>query len=603
MKNHAGAFYHIADLPYIKGGYRLVHFDAHSDATAIAGSDFIRRTLKDTQYPERLEQFKKWKARGLIQSFNWIEPLIPDIIDSVIWVAERELSGGSRKKFESNLKREINSYVNWEKRSQKDLSSYVRVCDLSILDSLTDSLTGSGISPKENPEENKEEHKEVPTVISIDLDFFAHMKKDQMQKAFAKVIRFTRKTKNLAMVVIAISRPYLLSDEQANGLLYEALTAFSGFINAKVYFEAFEFYGPDKSRLAVEYYRHGKTPPEFSLEKINDSLRNFFLTHRDKVIVEKDQKRWQKYLKKWDRRIGVKPVIYEKDKEGSRLCQNQCRLKKDSTITLRLNQPLAGAIQWYAVKATQKEYNLMEGKGFATKAEQNIYYSETPLLFLKGRTTVNGQELKSLFDSLTGWGTVRIFAEVIQNKQSYRSNMLTLIRRKSNDFTGWLTEIFNLPYIFGSAFLRNGGRQGPDTLYGAECATFIIYAIRKSGVMIPYVDPGNLKKYLKTEAVVDGFKNGVAYNSNGPVKIRDIQIKKGLLLHFGSHVAALYKDKAPFHVLSKNDLVIHQLEGFGEIKKLGDLQQAQKPFFLMTVGTQTKILKHKSYHKKEKEKK
>jgi hypothetical protein len=42
--------------------------------------------------------------------------------------------------------------------------------------------------------------------------------------------------------------------------------------------------------------------------------------------------------------------------------------------------------------------------------------------------------------------------------------------------------------------------------------------------------------------------------------------------------AALYKDNNFKNVLDKNDLVIHHLEGFPEIIRLGDMRQAKRPF-------------------------
>jgi hypothetical protein len=42
-------------------------------------------------------------------------------------------------------------------------------------------------------------------------------------------------------------------------------------------------------------------------------------------------------------------------------------------------------------------------------------------------------------------------------------------------------------------------------------------------------------------------------------------LRRGLLLHFGRHVAAVYESVGRSNVLTGETLVVHQLEGFPEI--------------------------------------
>ena len=85
--NHAGSFYWLAEHVDLDGEYTLIHFDAHSDASAIFDSDKIRERLRRVaSLEERQQLLQRWRAAGAIQCFNWIEPLLPAPISRVIWV-------------------------------------------------------------------------------------------------------------------------------------------------------------------------------------------------------------------------------------------------------------------------------------------------------------------------------------------------------------------------------------------------------------------------------------------------------------------------------------------------------------------------------------
>src|SRR5262245_7823291 len=91
--NHAGTFYWLAQNIDLDQPYTLVLFDAHSDASGIFDSDRIRDALRNVaSMQDRQILLDRWRSKGTVQCFNWIEPLMPAPIEKVIWVPAEKLS-------------------------------------------------------------------------------------------------------------------------------------------------------------------------------------------------------------------------------------------------------------------------------------------------------------------------------------------------------------------------------------------------------------------------------------------------------------------------------------------------------------------------------
>src|SRR6476659_3760888 len=91
--NHAGTFYWLAQHIDLDQASTLVLFDAHSDASGIFDSDKIREALrKVASVEDRQTLLDRWRNHGVVQCFNWIEPLMPAPIAKVIWVPAEKLS-------------------------------------------------------------------------------------------------------------------------------------------------------------------------------------------------------------------------------------------------------------------------------------------------------------------------------------------------------------------------------------------------------------------------------------------------------------------------------------------------------------------------------
>jgi hypothetical protein len=62
--------------------------------------------------------------------------------------------------------------------------------------------------------------------------------------------------------------------------------------------------------------------------------------------------------------------------------------------------------------------------------------------------------------------------------------------RAGDDFLGWLTSYFNVPYLFGSA--GKGARNQAERYLGADCADVLVAALRRSGLRLEYTSVGDL---------------------------------------------------------------------------------------------------------------
>ena len=151
--SHAGTFYWILQNLPLNREYGLVLIDAHSDASEILNSDSIRRQVLRAATDARLEQLvRAWRSRGTIQSFNWVEPLIPSPIAKVWGVPAEKLTANEIAGKRHDVEREINAH---EPAWPRDEGGFGRRYEVVGLDRLAQQAMPG------------------PLVVSVDLDFFA----------------------------------------------------------------------------------------------------------------------------------------------------------------------------------------------------------------------------------------------------------------------------------------------------------------------------------------------------------------------------------------------------------------------------------------------
>lgn len=240
-------------------------------------------------------------------------------------------------------------------------------------------------------------------------------------------------------------------------------------------------------------------------------------------------------------------------------------------------------IRWKVLEASGEKFNLAnEDQGFAEGSSKYLVYHEEYVATADGLKQVGDEKLLPFLDTHTALGTLRVYCEVSDGKETYLSNTVRFSRYEGSGYVGKLTEIFNLPYVYGSALLNVEGKTSADARYGADCSSFIIYGRRREGFRIPYMNPSQLLPYLIQIDEFGGFQNGVAYGRHGPIRVTPDLVKNGLLLHFGKHMAAVYRDDPQRGVLNKDTLVVHQLETYPEITTFGVMAAKYKEIRIMT---------------------
>ena len=538
--SHAGSFYWLAQHLDLEEECTLIHFDAHSDASAIFDSDELRDRLRRVTSPEeRQELLERWRQAGAIQCFNWIEPLMPAPIANLIWIRGEKLRKTEAAALQKTAIEYLDGHLEAAPRSVGSLATRCRVLGLEDL--------------RGNIKDG------TPVVITIDLDYFAAVGPGARAATFERVWKFVAGCRNLRAVTFAISRPYLASDEQADALVRLALAASLSLPTARIQFEPFEKVGNDQSLRARELRSQKREVPEFSLTNASEELRALLLANRERIVVHTDPAAWEKFLGQWE---SEAPAIHLAVKNHEPSTDNIWRVPVLESAEVDLvTEPWDAAVsrvEWVALTPEHVRCNLTAERadaiGFASGAPPRPRWQET-------RLRQNGRALpidavRALFDKKTGCGAIRLHARVETNHHIRETPVIEIRRFAGAGFRAALTEQFGLPYLFGSGELRDGTNTGPETGWGADCANFIVYALRRQGRQIPWCNPKQLRKYL--EPVV--LKTGA-----GEAKFGDKDAAEGLVIHFGSHVAALLEDRPPIGTLDATDLVAHQLEGVPEM--------------------------------------
>jgi hypothetical protein len=531
--NHAGSFYWLAEHLDLDEECTLIHFDAHSDASALFDSDKVRERLRRVvSLDERRQLLERWRAVGAIQCFNWIEPLMPSPVANVIWVHDRK--SADRKEALEQLDGHLEA-------APRESGSFRERYRLVAFDRLRSQWNEDG-----------------PVIVTIDLDYFADVPVARRAAEFGRVWKFVTECRNLRAVTIAISRPYLKDDNQADELLRLALEASLSLPTATIQFEPFEKVGNDRSLRAREFYQRHEEIPAFKLGNASEKLRAVLLANRDRISVRSGGSAWEAQLASWDKQTAPVRLVLQNHEPST---DNIWRVPVSENAEVELETD--GAIQrieWIELVPEYRRCNLAAKRGheigFASGAPPRPRWKEIRLPGAERRVGVPNKI-----------GTMRLKARVEIDGHFRETPAIEVRRFAGNGFRAALTEQFELPYLFGSGELNDGMNTGPETGFGADCANFVVYALRRQGRAVPWSNPKQLRKYLEPVAANIGA---------GESKIGDDEIARGLIVHLGGHVAAVMEDRPPLGVLDRNDIVAHQLEGAPEMLSLGRLLAARK---------------------------
>jgi hypothetical protein len=544
--NHAGTFYWLAQHIALDQPCTLILFDAHSDASGIFDSDKIRGALRTVASPkDRHALLDRWRSDGTVQCFNWIEPLMPAPIAKVIWVPAEKLSSAEVHKRTQEATALLDGHLEAAPRKSGSLrESYV----VSDFDTFEKHL---------NPNQ--------PLVVTIDLDYFGGLLAAEQERAFVQIWNFVIERRNLRAITFAVSRPYLKGDAEAYRLLKLALSAALSLPTAQIEFEPFLKVANDHSNLAKQLMAHGEKLPAFDLAQAPQKLRARILCERQRIVVRHDAARWQQLLRTWD---DEAPRLHLEIKDHQPSTDNVWRIPVDERAEVELlTEPWTTKpekIEWFALTPKYSRCNLtdlsVDQVGFVANAASRPAWNEAPIGHHDSVLPIS--KINNLFDRQLHCGSLRLRARAVVDGKIRETPVLELRRFSGSGFRAAISEQFGLPYLFGSGELSENSDTGPETNLGADCANFIVYALRRQGQRVPWSDPKRLHDYLNLVAQS-------AVPSAARISAEDLQ--RGTIVHLGTHVAAVMEDRQPVGVLDENDLVAHQLGGTPEILPLGQL--------------------------------
>ncbi|MBS0658109.1 MAG: CapA family protein [Verrucomicrobia bacterium] len=416
----------------------------------------------------------------------------------------------------------------------------------------------------------------TPLVVSVDLDYFAAVSDAALPAAFEQLWDWIGQRPALVAVTFALSRPWLRDDAQAHRLAELALRGALSLPTAAVQFEPFRDAGPDRSMRARELRAAGQSIPRWDLDAAPESLRGRLLAARHRLRVTHEVARWEELLARWQQ-AAAPPVPSVRD--GRPSVDGIWRVPVAESAVLCIDPPLpAGVeIEWLALTPQHPRVNLLardaNWTGFAAGAAPRPRWHE--------RRVGTGRDLplaevREVFDPASGCGSGRFVARVrLPNGVQRESEPIEVRRFSGERLHAALTEQFALPYLLGGSALRVDGRSGPECGLGADCGNFVVAALRATGRLVPWSDPKQLREHLRMV--------GRAQRA-GAVRFTAAQLRAGLIVHLGSHVAAVLEDRPPLGVLDASDLLAHQLEGPAAMLTLGALlrQRGAEVFDLYT---------------------
>ncbi|MEZ4472793.1 MAG: hypothetical protein R3F60_18810 [bacterium] len=162
-------------------------------------------------------------------------------------------------------------------------------------------------------------------------------------------------------------------------------------------------------------------------------------------------------------------------------------------------------------------------------------------------------------------------ADVIRGGISPRVFRLSV--RRGDDVRGWLTSLFNVPNVFGSA--GQGKSHQAERHQGADCADVLIAGFRKAGHPLPYTSVSGLYTHARVVSPrlllePDGFYALTPEGKGEPVTLRfgaDVQPGDVMVIDYGGraltgrtwdHVGLIDADAGTPGVLDPADLMFHQ---------------------------------------------
>ena len=122
----------------------------------------------------------------------------------------------------------------------------------------------------------------------------------------------------------------------------------------------------------------------------------------------------------------------------------------------------------------------------------NIEYFESPFEGQGWRLTLRDARPSDplLAERGGGLGVMRLAALLPGARTAGEDAAFRYSFRAGDDFLGWLTSFFNVPYVFASA--GKGARAQAERYIGADCADILVAAMRRAGWKLEYTSVSGL---------------------------------------------------------------------------------------------------------------
>src|SRR5947207_2845135 len=294
--------------------------------------------------------------------------------------------------------------------------------------------------------------------------------------------------RNVRAITFAISRQYLKDEDEAYRLLELTLTAVISLPTAQVEFEPFQTVANDHSNLAKELMINGKKLPVFDLAQAPQELRARILSERQRILVGHDTTHWEQLLGTWN---DEAPQLHLQVKDRQPSTDKVWRILADQPAEIELVaepwRTKSEKIEWFALTPKYLRCNLTDLStdqvGFVANAASRPAWNELPLDYHDSALPIS--KLDNLFDPQWHCGSLRLRARAVVDGKIRETPVLELRRFIGTGFRSAITEQFGLPYLFGSGELSEDSDTGPETNLGADCANFVVYALRRQGQRVP----------------------------------------------------------------------------------------------------------------------
>jgi hypothetical protein len=243
-------------------------------------------------------------------------------------------------------------------------------------------------------------------------------------------------------------------------------------------------------------------------------------------------------------------------------------------------------LRWNRIESAVADLSNGDGKDFHFEP---IDYRATVIEGARAGTLVADVHPTLTIDHGNGVGTMRYQLVALQGERTIASPGIEARRgkgsggltdavmrvsiRRDDTYLGFLTEMFNQPYIWASAGLSDATHQS-DRLEGSDCADFVVYGARRMGAKIAYTYTGGLPSVTKLIASGARGEDGI-YRDAGGTPIAFSQ--PGDLLLFPRHVGVLVEDRGTKGVLDDQDIMMHTLFDSPKEQPLADTGYADKP--------------------------